>query len=178
MLDSGRPHGRRQGHVITDQDTTSWCWLMRRDVRQSRLLVQWSDNHRLVGFSPELAPQVHELLVLGYRDGGGSVPDYASWHIALNRDPEFDPSLCFVVSDGHGLVAVAQCWSSAFVRDLVVHPRARRQGLALALLKHVFHVFRLRGEACVDLKVLETNHGARRLYETSGMSYIQRFTTD
>ncbi|MDB5984419.1 MAG: family acetyltransferase [Pseudomonas sp.] len=178
MLDSGRPHGRRQGHLTPHQDAEPWCWLMRRDLRQPTPPVRWPDSIRLVSFTPELAPQVHELLILGYQQGGGSVPDYLSWRAAFDTDPEFDPALCFIACDDQGLVGVAHGWTSAFIRDVVIHPRARRQGLASALLSHAFAVFRLRGEACVDLKVLETNHGARRLYETSGMSYVQRFTTD
>ncbi|MDB6143772.1 MAG: GCN5-related N-acetyltransferase [Pseudomonas sp.] len=178
MLDSGRPHGRREGHLTDHQDATSWCWLMRRNLRQPVPPTSWPGNTRLVGFHLELAAQVHELLVLGYRQGGGSVPNYSAWRTAFDSDPEFDPSLCFVACDDHGLIGVAHCWTSAFIRDLVVHPRAQRQGVALSLLNHAFQVFHSRGEACADLKVLETNHSARRLYETSGMSYVQRFATN
>jgi ribosomal protein S18 acetylase RimI-like enzyme len=151
---------------------------MRRDLRQASPPAQWPGTSCLIGFSPELAPQVHELLVLGYQQGGGSVPGYEPWYKAFATDPEFDPSLCLIARDAQGLIGVAQCWTSAFIKDLVVHPRARRQGLASALLTHAFEAFRLRGEACVDLKVLEDNHGARLLYETFGMSYVQRFKTD
>lgn len=178
MLDSGRPHGRRQRPLTPQQDAESWCWLMRRDLRQPAPPARWPDKVRLVSFTAELAPQVHELLRLGYRQGGGSVPDYQSWRTAFDSDPEFDPALCLIACDDQGLVGVAHAWTSAFIRDLVVHPRSRRQGLGLALLNHAFTVFRLRGEGCIDLKVLETNHGARRLYEASGMNYVQRFTTD
>jgi len=177
MLDSGSPHGRSQRHLTPHQDAESWCWLMRRDLRQPTLLLTWPNSSRLVDFTLELAPQVHELLSLGYPQGDGGVPNYESWRAAFDTNPEFDPSLCFIACDDHGLVGVAHCWTSAFIRDLVIHPRARRQGLARALLAHAFAVFHLRGEVCVDLKVLETNHGARRLYETFGMSYV-RFTTD
>lgn len=182
MLDSGRPHGRRQRPLTPQQDAESWCWLMRRDLRQPTPPALWPGSIGLVSFTAELAPHVHDLLILGYREGGGSVPgyvpDYGPWRAAFDTDPEFDPALCFIACDDQGLVGVAHCWTSAFIRDLVIHPRARRQGLASALLAHAFAAFHLRNEACVDLKVLETNHGARRLYETSGMSYVQRFTTD
>ena len=43
-----------------------------------------------------------------------------------------------------------------------------------ALLNHVFAVFRQRREACLDLKVMEHNHNARRLYDKHGMTLIQR----
>ncbi|WP_397449603.1 GNAT family N-acetyltransferase [Pseudomonas sp. NA-150] len=147
---------------------------MRRDLRQPCPPPQWPHASRLLEFNPELAPAVHQLLNLGC----GHFPDYPSWFSAFTHDAEFDPSLCFVVADDQGLIGVAQCWTSAFIRDLVIHPRARRQGLARALLHHAFTVFRLRGEACLDLKVLETNEPARRLYETSGMGYVQRLATN
>lgn len=181
MLDSGSPHGRGPGHLIQSpqpEDSTAWCWLMRRDLRQTVAPTAWPAALRLLEFSPELAPQVHALLVLGYQQGGGSVPDYEHWHKAFATDPEFDPSLCFIAADEHGLIGVVQCWTSAFIKDLVVVPRARRQGFARALLHHAFEAFRVRGEACVDLKVMDSNHDARRLYETSGMRYVQRFTAD
>jgi ribosomal protein S18 acetylase RimI-like enzyme len=151
---------------------------MRRDLRQPTPPALWPSGIRLASFTAELAPQIHELLVLGYREGGGSVPDYRYWRRAFDTDPEFDPALCWIACDEQGLVGVVHAWTSAFIRDVVIHPRARRQGLGLALLNHAFAAFRLRGEACVDLKVLETNHGARRLYEASGMNYVQRFSTD
>ena len=125
-------------------------------------------------FNAELAPSVHELLLFGC----GNVPDYDAWSSAFFNDAEFDPNLCFIVADDQGVIGVAHCWTSAFLRDLVVHPRARRQGLARALVHHAFAVFHLRGEACLDLKVLETNDPARRLYETSGMGYVQRLATN
>lgn len=180
MLDSRSPYGRSPGHLIPSplpEDSTG-CWLMRRDLRQTLAPLTNPSAIRLLTLSPELAPQVHALLVLGYQQGGGSVPDYEHWHTAFATDPEFDPSLCFIAADERGLVGVAQCWTSAFIKDLVVDPRARRQGLARALLNHAFEAFRVRGEAWVDLKVMENNHDARRLYETSGMCYVQRYTVD
>lgn len=75
-------------------------------------------------------------------------------------------------------MAVTLCWTSAYIRDLVVHPRAQRQGLGFALLNHAFHAFRLRREGQVDLKVMENNLRARRLYERAGMHYVQRGELD
>jgi ribosomal protein S18 acetylase RimI-like enzyme len=42
------------------------------------------------------------------------------------------------------------------------------------LLLHAFQVFKQRGEPYVDLKVLETNLRARRLYESAGMLFVMR----
>jgi ribosomal protein S18 acetylase RimI-like enzyme len=60
----------------------------------------------------------------------------------------------------------------------VVHPRAQHRGVGLALLNHAFTVFRQRGEGHVDLKVMESNLGARRLYERAGMRYVTRAELD
>ncbi|WP_236846471.1 MULTISPECIES: GNAT family N-acetyltransferase [unclassified Bosea (in: a-proteobacteria)] len=119
-------------------------------------------------------PALHDLLTLGYSLGGGRVATFEEWKAALLGDSDFDPALVFVVSDAQGaIVAVCQCWASAFVKDLVVHPSARRQGLGEALLHHVFAAFTARGADIVDLKVeIDNPTGARRLYERVGMKEV------
>ena len=74
------------------------------------------------------------------------------------------------MDDGNGIAGVAQCWTSAFVKDLAVRPRLRRRGLGSALLLQAFRTFRERGAAFVDLKVVADNlSGALRLYRSHGM---------
>ncbi|MFJ4141402.1 GNAT family N-acetyltransferase [Pseudomonas sp. NPDC089734] len=133
---------------------------------------------QLLPFTLEQAPDIHNLLALGYRDGSGSVPDYPVWLQAFERDPEFDTERCFVARDEWGTVGIITCWTSAFIKDLVIHPRARRQGIATALLTHLFDCLHRRGEGQVDLSVMENNLSARRLYEKSGMSYVRRSPID
>ncbi|WID97972.1 GNAT family N-acetyltransferase [Bosea vestrisii] len=117
---------------------------------------------------------IHGLLRVGYSLGGGRVPAFEEWKAALLGDSDFDPALVFVVSDAQGVIAaVCQCWASAFVKDLVVHPSARRQGLGEALLHHAFVEFTARGANIVDLKVeIDNPTGARRLYERVGMKEV------
>lgn len=84
--------------------------------------------------------------------------------------------MCFVsLLDGQ-LVGVALAWTSAYLKDLVVHPRLQGRGLGGALLNQVFSAFQQRGEACVDLKVMEHNLKARDLYARHGMVLVQRET--
>ncbi|MGE6386481.1 GNAT family N-acetyltransferase [Pseudomonas sp. NPDC078416] len=147
---------------------------MRRDLGLAFEDSGWPAAVRSVGLTVQNASAVHQLLMLGREYGGGRVADYASWLSAFETDPECDQALCFVLEDAQGVVGVAQCWTSAFIRNLVVHPRAHRQGVGLALLNQAFAAFRQRGEGHVDLKVMESNLGARRLYERAGMQYIQR----
>jgi ribosomal protein S18 acetylase RimI-like enzyme len=115
--------------------------------------------------------EAHRLLALGYADGGGSVAPYHGWWRALTSDTEYDPSLCFVVKTTSGeIVGFAQCWTSAFIKDLAVHPAWRRRGIGEALIHHVFAVFQQRGATTVDLKVeVDNPSGAVRLYERAGM---------
>ncbi|MCF7531231.1 GNAT family N-acetyltransferase [Pseudomonas petrae] len=147
---------------------------MRRDLGPDLDDPGWPAAVRPVEFTAQNASAVHQLLMLGREYGGGRVADYATWLEAFETDPEFDQALCFVLEDAQGVVAVAQCWTSAFIRNLVVHPRAHRQGLGLALLSQAFAAFRQRSEGHIDLKVMESNLRARRLYERAGMQYIQR----
>lgn len=73
------------------------------------------------------------------------------------------------------VVGVIVCWTSAFIKDLVVHPDVRHSGIGFALLNHLFAHLSKCGETAVDLHVMENNLKARRLYEKSGMSYLKRF---
>lgn len=134
----------------------------------------WPEGVRLSPFEPDLAPAVHALLEQGYRNGQGSVPGFQAWLDSLTHDAEFAPQLCFIAQDAHGVVAVLQGWTSAFIKDLVVHPRAQRQGLARALMQKAFDAYRERGEAWVDLRVMTDNLPARRLYESLGMQPVEQ----
>ena len=150
------------------------CLLLRKDLRPPLPTPQWPAGVHVSTLHDELLPEVHALLCEGYKDGNGSVETLAQWQHNLLHDAEYNRQLCFVALQGNQVLGVAQCWTSAYLKDLVVHPAARGQGLGRALLTHVFSVFRLRGEACIDLKVMEHNHQARRLYQSLGMTQVQR----
>ncbi|MHC8317910.1 GNAT family N-acetyltransferase [Pseudomonas sp. LB3P31] len=146
---------------------------MRRNLAETLPAIAWPQAIVFTEYHPELAEAVHRLMELGYQHGGGRVPALDVWQRRFETDPEYDPSLCFIALDAEGIVGVCQCWTSAYIKNLVVHPRAQGQGLGRALLLHAFSVFRQRREGFVDLKVLEDNHRAQRLYESAGM-YVVR----
>jgi len=151
-----------------------YCWLMRRDLAEVVPDIAWPADLQLIEYSPAIGAAVHRLMEIGYLEGGGRVATLDMWQQQLESDPEYDPALCFIARDAEGIVGVCQCWTSAYIKNLVVHPRLQGCGLGRALLLQAFKVFRQRREGFVDLKVLEDNHRARRLYESVGMRAIRR----
>jgi ribosomal protein S18 acetylase RimI-like enzyme len=147
---------------------------MRIDLARDIPRPVWPEGSDVRAFHPSDGPRLHELLEHGYRDGGGSVAALEVWLPALIGDPEFDPGLCFLVEAGDELVATAICWTSAFVKDLVVHEKWRRHGLGEALLRLAFQTFKRRGASGVELKVEARNAPALRLYEQVGMTVVER----
>ena len=148
--------------------------LLRRDLRGSLPAPQWPADTRLDHYRDELAPAIHAVLRMTQDQGGGRVASLDDWRRQFVSDAECDPTLCLVASNADGILAVAQCWTSAFIKNLAVHPCAQGQGLGRALLLHSFQVFKQRGEPYVDLKVLESNLRARQLYESAGMRFVLR----
>lgn len=151
---------------------------MRRELSEAPPSPTWPQGVRLVPFEPEPhAQKVHALLVAAYAQGGGYVEPFAIWWPSLRDDAEYDPALCLVAADTQGEVAgAAQCWTSAFVKDLAVRPDFRRRGLGSALLLESFRVFRERGAAFVDLKVDSDNpSGAVRFYRSHGMREVESY---
>lgn len=125
---------------------------------------------RLAPFATVPPGQLHALLVAAYAGGGGTVADFATWWANLTADSEFDPLLVFVALDNANQpVALCQCWSGGFVKDLVVASAWRGRGVGEALLLTAFAAFQARGLAHVDLKVETANAAARRLYARLGM---------
>lgn len=114
---------------------------------------------------------LHALLVESYRTGFGTVPDLDDWWTGLTEDREFDAELVFVAVDGdEHPVGFAQCWSSGFLKDLVVAEHWRGKGLGMALLLSVFAACAERNLPAVDLKVVASNAPAQRLYRRLGMT--------
>jgi ribosomal protein S18 acetylase RimI-like enzyme len=145
------------------------------DVRLRKILddtlvaPRWPDGFAMRCLEPADALALHALLTEMFEDGTDGPFD--DWWPRISGDAEFDPALCFLVIDAKGrLAGAALCWTAAFVKDLAVHPEARGQGVAEALMRHVFAVFRTRGAAHVDLKTnTVANAAAVRLYQRLGM---------
>jgi ribosomal protein S18 acetylase RimI-like enzyme len=121
-----------------------------------------------------LLQAVHAVLEAGFWEGGGGAPMFRQWWKALRKDQEFDPALVFLAIEGADVIGVAQCWTSAFVKDLAVHPRARRRGVGRSLMLTSFRAFAARGAPHVDLKVREENTQAIALYLSLDMHIVAR----
>ena len=134
----------------------------------------WPEGVRPRSFEPGDARSLHALLEHAYRHGGGSVAPFETWLPQMTTDEEFDPQLWFLAESQGMLVGAVLCWTSAFVKDVVVHESWRRRGVAEALLLCSFNALRTRGARAVELKVEATNHSALRLYERLGMQVVER----
>ncbi|UDL92919.1 GNAT family N-acetyltransferase [Mesorhizobium sp. PAMC28654] len=148
------------------------------DVRLRKILddtltaPRWPDGFLMRTFEHTDAPALHALLTEVFDDGKDGLFD--EWWPSISGDAEFDPALCFLVIDAKGLLAAAAlCWTSAFVKDLVVHPEARERGIGEALMRHAFATFAARGAGHVDLKTNTVESAAAvRLYERLGMKPV------
>ncbi len=149
-------------------------WHLTRSLHQVLPEPDLPGGLRLTRWADASARQVHELLELGYRAGGGSVDPYDDWLEWFTSDPEFDPESCFLAWHSEALVGAALCWSSAFVKDLCVAPQFRRRGLAFGLLSVVLAHFRERGARTVELRSHADNpSGANELYRKMGFVRLE-----
>ena len=116
--------------------------------------------------------ELHALLRDAYATGGGSVGSFDQWWWPLVEDEEFDPALLIVATSGEQPVGLVQCWTSSFIKDLVVAPQWRDRGLGACLLHAAFAEFHRRGAPHIDLKVEALNTAAQRFYRRHGMAPV------
>ena len=110
---------------------------------------------------------------------------FARWMHHLQHSADYDPSLYFLAMDGAEIAGYALCEpriadypDMAWVDNLGVRRPWRRQGLALALLHHLFGEFYRRGIKKVGLGVDASSlTGATRLYERAGMQPFRQYDT-
>lgn len=119
--------------------------------------------------------ELHRLLQDAYANGGGSVGSFDDWFWPLVEDAEFHPELLLIAADDGGTpLGLAQCWTSGFIKDLVVSPGHRNRRIGGWLLQSAFCRLESRGLEHVDLKVQATNASALRFYERHGMTRVSK----
>jgi ribosomal protein S18 acetylase RimI-like enzyme len=106
--------------------------------------------------------------------------------LSMMRTPGYDPALDLVVAAPDGkLAAYCQCRINPEENDLTghadgwtdpiaTHPRFRRQGLALALLHHGFHLLRQRGMERAILGTSSENLAGQKTFEAAGFRTAHR----
>ena len=145
--------------------------LLTRDLDVPFPAPQWPEGITLAPFREADAPACHALLRRAY-DGQESdaVLSFEEWWRATGGDPEFDPDLLFLArATDRSLAGLALCWTSSFVKDIVVDPDYRRRGIGEALLLTAFTTLQRRGHSRIGLKLRSDNRdGARRLYDRLG----------
>jgi GNAT superfamily N-acetyltransferase len=65
----------------------------------------------------------------------------------MTADQEYDPALWILAEQEAILVGAILCWTSGFVKDLVVDESWRRRGLGEVLLRYALATFAGRGSA-------------------------------
>lgn len=145
--------------------------LLTRDLQRPFPAPRWPPGIVLDRFREADAPACHALLLRAYAEGGGDiVSSFEEWWRTTGNDSEFDPELLLLARTRDGAIAgLALCWTTGFVKDIVVDPSYRRQGIGEALLLEAFAVLQRRSHSRIGLKLRSDNpYGARRLYERLG----------
>ena len=137
---------------------------------------EWPEGLRVETFEPQQAEAFHAAMGEAFADEWNFVHmPYEEWReLRLVKDPDFDPTLWFIVRDGDEIAAVVRNEpdrsGAGFVGAIGVRKPWRQRGIGLALLRHTFGEFYRRGKRRVSLGVdAENPTGATRLYERAGM---------
>ena len=148
---------------------------MRRDLTAPIAPATLPEDITLVPFGRSNARECCELMNRVYGTSHGNAPEpFESWWASLLADSEYDPALMFVPTANGAVVGFCHCWNVPFIKDLVVDPRFRRQGLGSALLTMALNAFASRSAASVDLKTDIGNETAQSLYRRLGFVIVER----
>jgi ribosomal protein S18 acetylase RimI-like enzyme len=123
-------------------------------------------------------PAIHDLVEAAFARPGRTPTTLEEWKRLMLRADLFDPDLWFLAVAGESLVGVCLCFpypGEAWVRQLAVAERWRRKGIASALLRHAFGVFRERGYDRAGLAVDSENPNAYAFYEQVGMHQVRQY---
>lgn len=148
---------------------------MRIDLDSDPQPPEWPAGIEAGAFRPEDAPAFHQALQEAFSEEWGfHALSFDEWRRIRLEAPETDVSLWFIARDGDEIAGVARCEANrdggGWIGAIGVRKAWRRRGVGLALLRHAFREFQLRGDPHVGLGVdAENPTGATRLYERAGM---------
>lgn len=149
-------------------------WRMAVELTEPPLAPQWPSGIAVHAFAPGQDERpTFDTVEEAFQDHWGHVPAAFEQWVDRIRGDDFDPSLWFLALAGDEIAGVALCrynLGMGWVGTLAVRRPWRRTGLGMALLRHAFAEFYLRGERRVGLGVdAQSLTGATRLYERAGM---------
>lgn len=148
---------------------------MRRDLTLPIVPAPLPDGTVLQLFTKEFAYESRELMKRVYPDGlGDGGISFEGFWMWLTTDAEFDPDLMFIATYGGAVAGFCHCWTSSFIKDVVVGPEHRRRGLGAALITHALLAFVGRGASFVDLKTEVDNIQAQSLYRRLGFVVVAK----
>lgn len=150
-------------------------FLMRRDLTAPVAPAPLPVGVSIVPFDKDIANESRELMRRVYQgelnDGGISFDGFWLW---LTSKPEYDRDLVFVATANGAVVGFCLCWSTPYIKDLVVDEAWRRRGVGTVLLTHAMQAFVRRGATSVDLKTDVHNTTAQSLYKRLGFVVVER----
>jgi mycothiol synthase len=149
-------------------------WELRREL-VNLSAPAWPDGVELAVFEPARDGRgVWTLVTEAFATGGFSKQrPYDEWAAMMLVDVEV---VC-AVHDGKlvGCATVGTRLGEGHVRQLAVASEARGTGLGRALLLEAFHRSAAAGRTSLTLDVDGDNEGARRLYDSVGMTVTQEY---
>lgn len=170
----GKPAGTSPGAalpppILHPASATRGYLLLRRPIAAPVPVSPLPQGVTLSPITATDAAAVHRLLQAAYTNGFGNVPEnLLDWWEGLVTDSEFDRKLAVVARQEGEVVGFCLCWTSSFVKDLVVDPGHRNHGIASALLANAIEALGRRGAEEIALKVDIYNATAQRLYRRFG----------
>lgn len=125
-----------------------------------------------IAFDPlQHSKPARRLLNEAYANGGGKIVDHDVWWSSLSNDEEYSPetTLVLVKAATGQMVGFAQCWTSAFVKDIAVEKTHRRLGLGAYMILRLSRHFQAEGFKSIGLKVTHDNpNGTVQFYQELG----------
>jgi len=179
----------RKAKLAADMKYIRHSFRMRIEMKEPPPAPVWPEGVSLRLYNPNLdARTVYEVDEESFQDHFGFVKEdpeegYERFMHHMTGDNSYDPSLWFLAVADEEVVAICLCCrfgaddkEIGYVSSLGVKRTWRRQGIALALLKHAFGEYYRRGKYKVDLGVdAESLTGAMDLYTKAGMFVLRRY---
>jgi mycothiol synthase len=122
--------------------------------------------------------EIYQVVQTAFERPEDEQPSYEQWREHMIRPDTYDPALWFLAIAEDRIVGTClgiKYEMEGWIRQFGVIPTWRGKGIATAMLRHAFGVFRERGYARVGLGMEADNDRAMRLYERVGMQVLRQY---